>query len=520
MNEFEIEQLISDGKYSEAYDLLQEAEESGNFVSRSRLYENMGFCLMKMDEYPAAKEALSESLSAESPSLNAHYYLGITCFSLGEYEEAVDQLEKVSKQEGLHSELAYHLSLSYFSLNRPKEAMDRLTLLLRDKDSSELLFSIATSLFSVSHADWARDIFVAYLAQFPADPDATFGLGIAYVELREFQKAIECFKRVEKSSEEKFSSLPLMLGMAYFEIGDYPNTKSYLESALKNPSTKTDAYYYLGEVYSASGLRDEAVSAFRAALQREPDMVEAWKKLGLLLFSSEDYTSAMHCMRNAYDLSGDLDSSDKLANIALMAGEYEEALTYFEIAYEKSGNTAYFESIAVCRYYLSDYRGALEDLKRLGDTVTDRFRFHFVRGSSEMRLGDLEQAKSDLQKAVEAAPSDIGALYNFGMVLAALGEYTQSANSFQKALLIERRPEFVYALALSRMKLRDNEEAAELFSEYALHHSENVDRLQKTALMLTSLGAKSEAAQAFRRLLELDPGNETALKYLKELEDE
>ena len=520
MSELDIEGLINAGKYNEALKLLLEALEKKNYLSLEIIYQNIAVCYIKLEEYLSAKDYL-QKLLAINPYLNeASFNLAVSLYNLKEYPQAIEILEKLSEREGLNAAIAYYLGLSYL-LTHQRGKMAPIYAFLLDKEiSPDLIYNFGIQMISTGNAVEAREMFVRYLTYAENDIDATFGLGIAYVETKEYRKAIECFSRVQEWDGKRYFSSLIMLGMAYFQIGDLTNAMRYIQDAIDKDDTASEAWYYLGIINESIGQTDKALSALKKAGELNRQMPEIWERLGYIHLNNKQYNEARIYFKKTYMLTKNPMYAYKVGLIYMSQEDYQSAIDYFTLSMEKLNMDEVSENLGICYHHIGKYRQAIDILKPLLEKENAKMNefLYYIAGSALMKLGSLTEAKDYLTKGLKINQSDINLLYTMGLIEASLGNFRQADIYLEKALIIHRSPEILYSLALAKIKLSELETAIELLEEYRMNNELNADILYKLGLLYVQARNFPKAKEVFGEVLKINPDNEQAVDYLRDME--
>jgi type IV pilus assembly protein PilF len=186
--------------------------------------------------------------------LGKQYYLG------GDYTTALKYLleaEELNKNDHI---LQYYLGLAYFAKGSADEAIRHFKTALRLK---------------------------------PDYASAKNSLGVVYLSLEEWDKAIAVFKELEGEILYATPHYPLAnLGYAYYRKKDYKQAEIYYQKALKLEPNHPPALLGLGRTYLALGRVPEAVAALSGAIDLYPEMVDAHYELGRAYMMLRDYRKA------------------------------------------------------------------------------------------------------------------------------------------------------------------------------------------------------------------------------------
>ncbi len=519
MNELEIERLISEGKFKEALILLQSALEHHEYLNKESLLMNIAVCQLQLNEFEKARKTLIQILELSPDNTSALFNLAYANYSLAFYQEAVEIYQKLIEIEGISEDIAYHIGMCYLYLGETEFARNSFEILIRSGKNIDLVYRIGITMISSGYPGEAIWIFTRFLETKPNDIDATFGLGIAYIETRDYLHGIECFRRVLGWNSDRYQSAYVMLGMAYFQVGKLKQAMSYLKKSLKLYPESLETWFYLGVVYESTGQIERALEAYERASQIEPKSSEIWERIGNVYLTLKRYGEAISNFVSAYQLTADSVYSNKIGLTYMLKGDYQNALEYFLLGLDSTEElTDLYENIGICYYHLGKYEEAIEFLGRVFAQNRDKDILYFIQGSSYMKLGKNKEAREFLSRGLKTNPSDINLLYSMGLLEANEENYDAANRFLDKALIIQRTPEIIYALALTKMKLGEVESAVSLFEEYRLYHRTEPDILYKLGLLYTQLHKFDKARDAFEEVLSVRPQDKKAMQYLEDLD--
>jgi len=176
-----------------------------------------------------------------------------------------------------------------------------------------------------------------------------FGLGCAYIEQKEINKAIGVFKSIE-STEPDFRFAQLTLAACYFYSMDYIEAENAAKLAIKTfPHASFLAKFIIGCCLSRQQQHHEAVKYFTAVPTTNPVFAYAEFNLGSCYYNQKDYLRAsIHLERGP--------------NQVLVAAHYYSGLSYFA---EKNIAKAkhHFSSVQNSSVFYSSAQGKLQRLK-------------------------------------------------------------------------------------------------------------------------------------------------------------
>ncbi len=206
-----------------------------------RFYEAASISWFDQQDVLGAIRNLTRAIKANPKNDDAHYLLGIIRLGRLEYKEAEKHLREAMtlRQGGEPSKLAgvqNNLGVVLIHQKRYDEAITLLTA------SAEEVMN--------------REPWLAY-----------GNLGWAYIEIGEYDKAIEVLKRA-MFDQPKYCVGLYRMGQAYYMKGDYPSAKNYLTRAVKVPEEGCQRLQEAHHLLGMSFLRQEMPEAARNALSR------------------------------------------------------------------------------------------------------------------------------------------------------------------------------------------------------------------------------------------------------------
>ncbi|MFC2168797.1 protein kinase [Acidobacteriota bacterium] len=207
-------------------------------------------------EIAADVDAAANTLSTSSPEAFSYYSEGIKFFNKGDYTNSIAMMEMAV---GLDPEfaMAYRtLSVAYKNLGYGSEAKDRLQIAfnLKESVSEKERFLIEGQFFAQSEGTYFEAIasFNNLLALYPMDEIANANLGNIYINLEEWDKAIEVLeinRRVRDDSVQPY----LTLSFAYSRMGQPIKANEVFESYLVDVADNASIHYNLAQNYISQG---------------------------------------------------------------------------------------------------------------------------------------------------------------------------------------------------------------------------------------------------------------------------
>jgi len=306
-----------------------------------------------------------------------------------------------------------------------------------------------------------------------------------------------------KQAQESYDA-----GIKYEQQAEQNGDKKYLERALTSYREAVDAepnmanaYVRLGYVYYALGRSREAIGLLRNAVQKHPDNVELKHYLGLNLFN---------------------------------VGEVNEAETLLKEVVEERQNLpeAYF---ILGKIQLD--RGQLESAQvnfgKYADLTPNDVQAYRALSQAYIQAKNVDGAELSLAKILEMEPNDVIATINMGHVQFEHGNIDEAVRYYEKAYDMDsRHNELLYTIASAYYLSGQYEEAIKRFNkvldedpthmsaEYFIADCElKLGNLDKAEQLFKELGEKMPDYRYIRLKLDyidIQRGNKKAIKSVKE----
>lgn len=348
-----------------------------------RAYGRIGlvFQAFRMQEAAGASYRNAIALNPEDPLW--HYYLAIYLEETGELEEALVSFRRVLAMEP----------------NYPNTLM-RIGLVSLEAGKLEA----------------AREAFDQLLAEHPElSAPGLAGLGTIALREKDFPRAIDLLQRA-LVLQPQATQLHYRLAQAYRQIGETEMAREHLAQRgdriawapdpwvenMKARSRHPDYYVQQGVEAVNNGEMDRAMTAFRLALALDPENVDVFARLAVLIGMGERREEAADLVQQALALDPDHGLANSLQGAILAEAEqFEEAQAY------------YFRAVTA---------------------EPDNFEFRLQFANGLMRLADFEAAARQYAEALQRRPNDFQAHYGRAVALAASGQCEEAITTVESGV--------------------------------------------------------------------------------------
>ncbi len=198
-------------------------------------YVNLGVAYSMMGQSGKALEAFRGGVEADSTSVDAWRNLGITYQSTGDFAAAGQAFIKVV-------ELA--------------------------PDDSDGLFSLGDMYFNQKDFEKSLEYYLRAAEARTDDAALQYQIGAAYFSLENYTEAGQGFQRAAALARDKdpdlYKDAMFNLGVAYIQMENFDAAISTLETVLQIEET-AELHEMLGAAYSKKGMKDRAIQEFEKA---------------------------------------------------------------------------------------------------------------------------------------------------------------------------------------------------------------------------------------------------------------
>ena len=359
--------------------------------------------------------------------------LGDTYYVAKDYPSALAQYDKVIQANAADKDYAYYQKgVTLGLLGRKDEATQTLAALLQSNPNSryaeQAVFQQAQLDFQAGNYQPAVEGFTRLIQNRPTSvllPDAYQRRGVAYANLEQHEQAVADFRKVLADYPRSAAAQPALYGLqeSLTALGRTEELDAAVAAfKVQNPNTKATESVefeaakslYLAEKYA------QALPRLQAYLQQYPDNAYGPDARFLLADSqlkTGDKTGALPLLKAVVveNKSEFVNRAvGRVADLELENKNYPEAINYYTQlrAATTTRREAATATLGLLRatYESGDYakaRATAQELSTLaGATANTTNTALLYLGKADFKLGSLDQAATELQATVAAAPSD------------------------------------------------------------------------------------------------------------------
>lgn len=283
-----------------------------------KLFLSKAFKLQKDRQYDASLAEYIKALNLEPENPDIHYNIG-TVF------QAKQDIERAQK--------AYNKALEF----RPDhiEAKQALTNIDIQEQEKAVQRGFAYALEQQKKGNYAEaiNVYQSIAKDRPKDDTLYFNMGTIYQEMKEFDKAVESYKKA-------------------FAIKPEETYTQAIEAATVD---KANDFLALGIKQQTEGLNGEAIKSYKKVVEIVPENANAWYNLGTAYQAESQAKNALEAYQKAYTLDAD-NQTDAIFFAAILQEENRKLPEAIEL-YEK------YLTVAPAGSYAKDSKDRSEYIK-------------------------------------------------------------------------------------------------------------------------------------------------------------
>lgn len=337
----------------------------------------------------------------------------------------------------------------------------------------------------------------------------------ASISLRE--SLLTDLPRGEEASSIR-ANLLLTLGVLNWRRGDFEKADEQLQEALQIAAKLQDAWFE-AECFNALALIrasteriEEAIDAYRQAIQLAPDQIFAWNNLGNLCAKIGRHDEAMTAFQKAIDGNPkDPIAWNGLGSVYFTIGRVEDAIAAHRKAIE------YLPSFAQPWNGLGDVYASIDQLDEAVNAYHQAIELNRQYVTPWIRLGALFTKQDGYGEAVKAYQGALAldpnnsALWNeLGTIYGKSETLTEAADAFAKAIQLDRGNGWAYSnLAFTYMQQGRHKETISLLLrslDLLEHDTDKAASWNHLAQVYRRLHDYDNATAAYQMADRLDPG--------------
>lgn len=433
-----------------------------------------------MQKYDKAIDAIEQCTSI---SVSDRYTLGFLYERLNNIDKAIANYTICFKNDVEYLSTGLKLA-DLYKRSQQYDPAESLYVLLHEKykENTEVLNNLGEINLLQEDTTTALKYFELAVEKDSTFTDAFSNIAQIYIKNGDYKKAIECYKRIILSdSLTKFYHTKTIAFLYYYDK-QLEKSAEILQSLLTYKIDEYEIHFYLGKIYSEIDSVDAAELAFKKAIDKKVEFVDAWLNLCYLFLKVK--------------------KADKALEYAL---QFKEKMPESDDAWHILG---YVLS------YRKEYAKAIEALKKALSYDLKNSSVWFELGGAYERSGKYKKAADAFREALRLNPDDDVAANYLGYMWAEQNENLDSAKALLEFALEKEPNNGAYLDSYGWIFYRMGDlNAAERYINMSLEHIDD-DPIVYDHLgdILFDKGTYKNAIDAYRKSIELNSESAEKIK--------
>ncbi len=214
---------------------------------------------------------------------------------------------------------------------------------------------------------------------------------------------------------EALSNQALSKGIDLYTKKDYEGaTKEFKRAINLNPTSdySVDATKYLAQSYLKLEKTDNAIEAYQDTLKRKPDRDDLQLELGNVLYAEDRYEEAVQAYKRAVDINPSSKNLFSLAQGQMQTDQYESARETFNTVIRMEPYSAHgYLGLGQAYAKEGEYDRAMEQFEEALGKQSDYYEAYAEMGYAYADMGEIDEAQ-ELAEFLEDKDDDLSALLN------------------------------------------------------------------------------------------------------------
>jgi len=508
---------------------------------------NLGLAYYKEQMFDDAIEAFKQMLETNKADVDSHKKVDATAVQIigiiyynykNNDDEAIKYFKKAIELNPADADNYYYIGLSYLRKGDTENALQSFKASLSKgiKDTTDVKFRIGQIYYKKNQYSDAIKYFEDVIKEKSDHIEALELLGLIYHKRENSEKAISAFKKVVKAKPDDFNAFYL-LGLNYFKQKEYEKMIEAYKKAIEINPNFADAHYNLGMAYYYRNMYEESIDELEKAKQLNPGDAATFSFLaqvkttayeyhlskGTTYLTEENYYKAKNEFELALKIKPGDSEAEKYLNKAIEAikkeipVKLEKARNYFN---KEKFAEAFAEWNSVIEIDPENSE-AKEGLKKIEKNLSDVINAREKIANQLISEGKYAEALNEYVELKKIVPKGKLSVINEKITNLKAKVKTKISSLIKSAEIYLTEKNKNYKKALEKyneiLKYDENNEIA-LNAITKINAKIDEDKEKYLEMGKQNMQSNKEKAIAyFKKVLDLDPNNKDANKYIQEL---
>jgi serine/threonine-protein kinase len=267
-------------------------------------------------------------------------------------------------------------------------------------------------------------------------------LGDVYNGQGEYRRAVDEFKRAVALDSNRDNALR-GLADAYEKLGDVSAAEAAYQQAIALRPQYWAGYNSLGSFYFRQSRYADAVQMFQRVVELTPENFQGYSNLGALLVAQGQYSKSIQALERSIEIRPTLEAYSNLGGAYFALRRFADAAQMYQqglnlddrdsLIWGNLGDALYWTPGRRTEAAVAYRKAISRAVAKLKVNPRDATLLAFVATYNAM-VGDKVAALSEVQRAVELAPTDADVRFRAALVYNHFGDTEQTLSSLEKAI--------------------------------------------------------------------------------------
>jgi tetratricopeptide (TPR) repeat protein len=229
------------------------------------------------------------------------------------------------------------------------------------------------------------------------------------------------------------------LGKTHLKLHLYDEAIRAFKQAVQARGEYVEAYVGLGDAYLYSGHYTEAIAAYTQAIKLNPNLAEAYNGLGIAYSDTFRPEEALKALKEAVRLQPDSPSNFYFMGLTYRKlGKRKEAIDALrETLRLNPGLTDAYETLGDIYSNSKEYDSAVEVYRSLVQLRAGSPVAHSNLANAYFSSGRRQEALDEYEVTIKLSPKDPSGYHNIGNTYAAMGRFDEAILSYKRAIALK-----------------------------------------------------------------------------------
>lgn len=351
--------------------------------------------LLSERDFARAVEQFRRVVEVDPENLESLIALSQLLIQQRQYEEARKYLEHAVEIDPARVDAYASLAETYVAEGEKEKAVEVYRKALRlNPDSEKLLLALGELLSRTGDPQQAIQTLLDTTSATATRPEFLAVIGQAYERARDFEKALEYYQRAHEKAPNTLAVIAKLF-TTNLRLGRLEDADALLTRIVEEGMLpKDDLYALVGEAYLTEGYPEKATESYQKAFQANPDSLKLLVRLVELNNLRDEHQANFRLLEQ---VTGSLAGTDEIqelrAQTFLDMKKYDEALEiYRKLQQAHPSSDAWVETLADAYIAAKKYDEALA-LVRRNENLLGKQRANQLRGIIQYKARRFAQAE-------------------------------------------------------------------------------------------------------------------------------